>query len=244
HDGRHLGLGGVGRGDDPFDLSRLERVGQAVGREMKEYGVTFWLAPALNIQRNPLCGRNFEYFSEDPLLSGKSAAALVRGVQSHGGLYATIKHFLCNNQEDNRNQVSSNVHERTLREIYLKGFRIAVREGGAAAVMTSYNRINGIYAPESHDACTTILRDEWGFSGVVMTDWMSTGRGRASAAKAISAGNDLIMAGLPFDKRDIRKAIRAGSLDLDDLRRSCARVVRSILSSQIAREVSPDQFER
>ncbi|MDD3867628.1 MAG: glycoside hydrolase family 3 N-terminal domain-containing protein [Eubacteriales bacterium] len=227
-----------------WNTALLERVGQAVGREMKEYGVTFWLAPALNIQRNPLCGRNFEYFSEDPLLSGKSAAALVRGVQSHGGLYATIKHFLCNNQEDNRNQVSSNVHERTLREIYLKGFRIAVREGGAAAVMTSYNRINGIYAPESHDACTTILRDEWGFSGVVMTDWMSTGRGRASAAKAISAGNDLIMAGLPSDKNIIRKALRRGDLTIDALRRSCARVVRSILSSQIAREVSLDQFER
>ena len=226
-----------------WNAALLEQVGQAVGREMKEYGVTFWLAPALNIQRNPLCGRNFEYLSEDPLLSGKTAAAIVRGVQSLDGLYATIKHFLCNNQEDNRNQVSSNVHERTLREIYLKGFRIAVQEGRAASVMTSYNRVNGIYAPESYDACTKVLRNEWDFDGVVMTDWMSTGRNRASPAKAIAAGNDLIMPGMPFDKKDIKKALRAGMLEISDLKRCCAHVIRLILNSQIAREVSADQFE-
>ncbi|NLW10596.1 MAG: hypothetical protein GX028_01090 [Clostridiaceae bacterium] len=221
----------------------LEQVGQAIGREMQEYGVTYWLAPAMNIQRNPLCGRNFEYFTEDPLLSGKSAAAIVRGVQLQEGLYTTIKHFLCNNQEDNRNQVSSNVHERTLREIYLKGFKIAVQEAGAASVMTSYNRINGVYAPESYDACTKVLRNEWGFDGVVMTDWMSTGKGKASAAKAIAAGNDMIMAGMPFDKKDIKKAIRTGNLDIDDLRRCCANIVRSILNSSIAQEVSAEMFE-
>lgn len=226
-----------------WNLKLLEQVGQAIGREMKEYGVTYWLAPALNIQRNPLCGRNFEYFSEDPLVSGKCAAAIVRGVQLQKGLYTTIKHFLCNNQEDNRNYVSSNVHERTLREIYLKGFRIAVEEADAAAVMTSYNRVNGVYAPESYDACTKVLRNEWGFDGVVMTDWMSTGRGKASSAKSISAGNDLIMAGMGFDKKDIRKALKKGTLDIDDLRRCCANVIRSIIDSSIAEEVSADMFE-
>lgn len=226
-----------------WNISLLEQVGQAVGLEMKEYGVTYWLAPALNIQRNPLCGRNFEYFSEDPIISGKCAAAIVRGVQTQPGLYTTIKHFLCNNQEDNRNYVSSNVYERTLREIYLKGFKIAVEEAGTAAVMTSYNRVNGVYAPESYDACTKVLRNEWGFDGVVMTDWMSTGRNKASSAKAIAAGNDLIMAGMGFDKKDIRKALKTGTLDIDDLRRCCANVVRSIVHSDIAQEVSADMFE-
>lgn len=226
-----------------WNVSLLEQVGQAVAKEMKEYGVTYWLAPALNIQRNPLCGRNFEYFSEDPLISGKSAAAIVRGVQSQQGLYATIKHFLCNNQEDNRNHVSSNVHERTLREIYLKGFKIAVRDANAAAVMTSYNRINGVYAPESYDACTKVLRNEWNFNGVVMTDWMSTGKDRASSAKAIAAGNDLLMAGTSFDKKDIKKALRAGTLETGDLRKCCANVIRSIVHSSIAEEVSAEMFE-
>lgn len=226
-----------------WNMNLLEQIGEAIGTEMKEYGITYWLAPALNIQRNPLCGRNFEYFSEDPLISGKSAAAIVRGVQTQDGLYTTIKHFLCNNQEDNRNYVSCNVHERTLREIYLKGFKIAVEEANAAAVMTSYNRINGIYAPESYDACTKVLRNEWGFKGVVMTDWMSTGKDKASSAKSISAGNDLIMAGTSFDKKDIRKAIKAGTLDIDDLRRCCANVIHSIANSSIAQEISAEMFE-
>ncbi|MBQ7283816.1 MAG: fibronectin type III-like domain-contianing protein, partial [Oscillospiraceae bacterium] len=150
-----------------FNVDLAYKVGTAIYREMKEYGCTFWLAPALNIHRNPLCGRNFEYYSEDPVLSGIMAAAVTKGVQQEDGYYVTIKHFAANNQEDNRKGVSSNVSERALREIYLRGFEYAVRRGGAKGVMTSYNKINGVYAPNSHDLCTKVLRSEWGFDGVV-----------------------------------------------------------------------------
>lgn len=209
----------------------LVRIGAAIGREMKEYGCTFWLAPAVNIHRNPLCGRHFEYFSEDPRLAGQMAAALTRGVQQEPGLYVTIKHFACNNQEDNRNFVSSEVGERALREIYLKPFEIAVREGGAKGIMTSYNKVNGVYAPNSHDLCSKILRCEWGFDGVVMTDWFSTSKGKASSALAMKAGNDLIMPGTSADKKEILKGIRADIVKEEDLRRCCRNVIKAILNS-------------
>ena len=211
-------------------------IGTAIYREMKEYGCTYWLAPALNIHRNPLCGRNFEYFSEDPRLSGAMAAAITRGVQQEPGYYVTIKHFACNNQEDNRTFVSSNLSERALREIYLRGFEIAVREGGAKGVMTSYNKVNGIYAPNSHDLCTKVLRNEWGFDGVVMTDWFSTKKGQASSAVAMKAGNDLIMPGGSAYQKDILQGIQSGQIEEADLRRCCANVIYSILNSAIQRE--------
>ena len=214
----------------------LEQVGNAVYREMKEYGCTYWLAPAMNIHRNPLCGRNFEYFSEDPMLTGSMAAAITRGVQQEDGFYVTIKHFACNNQEDNRNFMSSNVGERALREIYLRGFEIAVREGGAKGVMTSYNRINGVYAPNSHDLCTKVLRSEWGFDGVVMTDWFSTAKGQGDNALAMTAGNDLIMPGGGVFQKEILAGLKDGRTTEEDLRRCCANVVKSILNSQIQRE--------
>ncbi|MBR1457482.1 MAG: glycoside hydrolase family 3 C-terminal domain-containing protein [Oscillospiraceae bacterium] len=214
----------------------LYEVGKAIFGEMKEYGCTFWLAPAVNIHRNPLCGRNFEYFSEDPLLTGRMAAAITRGVQQEEGYYATVKHLACNNQEENRNGVSSNVGERALREIYLRGFAIAVREGGAKAIMTSYNRLNGVYTANSHDLCTKLLRCEWGFDGVVMTDWFSTGRGRADAALAMQAGNDLIMPGGAGAKAEIRRAVRRGRIPETDLARCCANVLRAILKSETQRE--------
>ncbi len=214
----------------------MEEVGQAIYREMKEYGCTYWLAPAVNIHRNPLCGRNFEYYSEDPRLTGLLAAAVTRGVQSEPGFYVTVKHFACNNQEDNRNYVSSNVSERALREIYLRAFEYPVRQGGARGIMTSYNRLNGCYTSNSHDLCTKVLRCEWGFGGVVMTDWFSTNKGQASSALAIAAGNDLIMPGGGSFKKDILAGLTDGRLRREDLRRCCANVVASIFDSQTQKE--------
>lgn len=224
-----------------WNTELLCQVGRAVGREMKEFGCTFWLAPAVNIHRNPLCGRNFEYFSEDPRLTGAMAAALTRGVQQEEGFYATVKHFACNNQEEGRTQVSSNVGERALREIYLRGFEAVVREGGVKAVMTAYNRVNGVYAPNSHDLCTKVLRCEWGFDGVVMTDWFSTGRGRANTAAALAAGNDLIMPGGPGFKKEILQGVRAGIITEADVRQCCGNVIRAILNSAIQKEYLTDR---
>ena len=219
-----------------WNIDLLEEVGKAIFVEMKEYGCTFWLAPAVNIHRNPLCGRNFEYVSEDPLLTGEVAAALTKGVQQEDGYYVTVKHFACNNMEDNRNEVSSNVTERTLREIYLRGFERAVRKGKAKSIMTSYNRINRVYAPNSHDLCTKVLRNEWGFDGVVMTDWFSTNKGWGNNALAMKAGNDLIMPGGTNYKNEILAGVKSGMISEDDVRRCCANVVRAIMDSAIQKE--------
>ena len=214
----------------------MYEIGTAVYREMKEYGCTFWLAPAVNIHRNPLCGRNFEYFSEDPFLSGTMAAAITRGVQQEEGFYVTVKHFACNNQEDNRNRVSSNLSERALREIYLRGFELCVRDGGAKGIMTSYNKVNGVYAPNCHDLCTKVLRNEWGFSGVVMTDWFSTNKGLADNSLAMAAGNDLIMPGGGSYRKEILKGVKIGRISEEDVRRCCGNVVQAILNSATQRE--------
>ncbi|MBN1316429.1 MAG: fibronectin type III-like domain-contianing protein, partial [Anaerolineales bacterium] len=219
-----------------WNTGLLEEMGRAVGTEMAEYGITYWLAPALNIHRNPLCGRNYEYYSEDPLLTGKMAAAVTRGLQSLEGQYATLKHFVANNQEDGRRHVSSNVGERALREIYLRGFEIAVREGNARGVMSSYNRVNGVYTANSYDLCTRVLRNEWGFDGVVMTDWMSTDRGLADNGLCIKANNDLIMPGGKFYKKEILRAFRKGAFKREDLERCAANVLRSILHGNLAQE--------
>ncbi len=219
-----------------WNTALMFEVGNAIFREMKEYGCTYWLAPAINIHRNPLCGRNFEYFSEDPKLSGTMAAAITKGIQQEEGFYVTVKHFACNNQEDNRTWVNSNLSERALREIYLRGFEICVREGGAKSIMTSYNKINGIYAPNSYDICTKALRNEWGFDGVVMTDWFATNKGQASSAIAMKSGNDLIMPGKEFNKKDILQGVKSGLIQEEDVRRCCANVVRSIFNSATQRE--------
>ena len=216
-----------------WNTALAERVGKAVGKEMERYGVTYWLAPGMNIHRNPLCGRNFEYYSEDPLLSGKMAAAISKGVQSRRGCYVTIKHFCCNNQEDNRNHTNANVNERALREIYLRGFRIAVQEGHAKALMTSYNKVNGTYANNSYDLITKVLRNEWGFDGVVMTDWFATGKDVGSHTAAIEAGNDLIMPGGKGVVRELKKKLKTGELDKTSLRRCAANVIRGITGSRI-----------
>lgn len=219
-----------------WNTELMQEVGNAIFREMKEYGCTYWLAPAINIHRNPLCGRNFEYFSEDPRLSGAMAAAITRGVQQEEGFYVTVKHFACNNQEDNRTGVNSNLSERALREIYLRGFEICVREAGAKSIMTSYNKINGVYAPNSRDICTKVLRNEWGFDGVVMTDWFATNKGQASSAVAMQSGNDLIMPGVGFNKKEILQGVKSGLIREEDVRRCCANVIRSIFSSATQRE--------
>jgi len=219
-----------------WNTDLLYRVGDAIYKEMKEYGCTYWLAPAVNIHRNPLCGRNFEYYSEDPFLTGTMAASLIRGVQQEKGYYVTVKHFACNNQEDNRNFVSSNLSERALREIYLRGFERCVRQGGAKAIMTSYNKVNGVYSPNSHDLCTKVLRCEWGFNGVVMTDWFSTNKGQGDNALAMKAGNDLIMPGTGGNKKAILAGIKNNQITRTDLRRCCGNVVKSIFDSAIQQE--------
>lgn len=219
-----------------WNVELLEEVGKAIFVEMKEYGCTFWLAPAVNIHRNPLCGRNFEYVSEDPFLTGEVAAAITKGIQQEEGYYVTVKHFACNNMEDNRNKVSSNLSERALREIYLRGFERAVRKGHAKGIMTSYNRINSVYAPNSHDLCTKVLRNEWGFDGVVMTDWFSTNKGLGHNALAMRAGNDLIMPGGGSYKKEIIAGVKSGMIKEEDVRRCCANVVRAIMNSATQRE--------
>lgn len=216
-----------------WNTELIERVGTAVGKEMEAYGITYWLAPGMNIHRNPLCGRSFEYYSEDPLLSGKAAAAMSRGVQSRRGCFVTIKHFCCNNQEDNRNHTNANVNERALREIYLRGFEIAVKEGRAGAVMSSYNKVNGTYVNNSYDLLTKVLRNEWGFDGLVMTDWFATGKGLGSHSRAIEAGNDLIMPGGKGAVRELKKKLRDGQLDQAALKRCAANVLKGITASRI-----------
>lgn len=219
-----------------------EEVGRAVSDEMTEFNVTYWLAPAQNIHRNPLCGRNFEYLSEDPVLTGKISASLTRGVQYIPGNYATIKHFACNNQEDNRNRSNSNVNERALREIYLKGFEICVREANAKSVMTSYNLINGTYTPNNYGTVTEALRNEWGFDGVVMTDWFSTGKGLGRNDLAIKVGNDMIMPGGGSYKKEILQGLKNGTLTEEELYRATANIVRSIVESDVATRITPDMF--
>lgn len=215
-----------------WDRELLQAVGKAVAEEMNLFSVTLWLAPGMNIHRNPLCGRNFEYYSEDPLLSGKMAAAMTDGVQSIYGCGTTIKHFACNNQEDNRMGSDSVVSERTLREIYLKGFEIAVKESQPMSIMTSYNLVNGIHAANNYDLCTKAARDEWGFTGVIMTDWTTTQQGPdCTASGCMRAGNDLVMPGVPHDHEDIKAALKDGSLSLDQLKLSIAHLVDIVWKS-------------
>ena len=217
-----------------WDTALLEEVGRAVGREMLEIGASVWLAPGLNIHRNPLCGRNFEYYSEDPLVSGKMASAVTRGVQSVGGVGVSIKHFCCNNQEDNRTLVSENVSKRALREIYLRGFEIAVREGKPWTVMSSYNKVNGRHVVNTRELLTNVLREEWGFEGVVMSDWNATDQ--CSHVEAINAGNDLIMPGNPGIVKTLMKGLKDGTLNREALEISVARILDLIFQSETCKE--------
>lgn len=212
--------------------------GSLVGDEMERFGVHLWLAPAMNLHRNPLCGRNFEYFSEDPLVTGTMAAAITEGVQEHPGCGVTIKHFCCNNQETNRLNSNSMVNERPLRDLYLRGFEIAVKQASPAAVMTSYNLLNGEHTSQTRELLEGILRDEWGFSGIVMSDWVIAsdvyGNPKwpgACASGAIAAGNDLFMPGSAGDVEEIMRGLAGKGrfpVTRAQLETSAARILTAI----------------
>ncbi len=220
-----------------WNLALCEACGDLVGQEMERFGVHLWLAPALNIHRSPLCGRNFEYYSEDPLIAGKVTAAITQGVQKHPGRGTTIKHYCCNSQETNRMLSNSILSERALRDIYLKGFQIAVEESQPHALMTSYNLVNGEHTSQRRDLIMTVLRQEWGFQGMVMTDWviaslagaMHTKHPVACAAGSIQAGNDIHMPGSPLDHQNLMDALHnpqaAYPITRKDLEECAQRVI-------------------
>lgn len=216
-----------------WDVELVRRVGQAMGHEAREYGIDVLLAPAQNIHRYPLGGRNFEYYSEDPLVAGRMSAAMVSGIQAEG-VAASIKHFAANNHEWNRNTIDVKVGERALREIYLKGFEIAVKQGRPWTVMSSYNKLNGTYTSENGELLSDILRGQWGYGGLVMTDWF----GGRDAVAQMQAGNDLLMPGTGLQQKTLIDAVRAGRLDERVLDRNVARVLALVERTPVFKGVA------
>jgi len=232
-----------------FNPQICQECGDIVGDEMERFGVHLWLAPALNIHRSPLCGRNFEYYSEDPLISGKMAAGITTGTQMHPGCGVTIKHFVCNNQETNRFHSNSVVSERALRDIYMKGFEIAIKEAGPYAVMSSYNLLNGEHTSQRYDLMETVLRTEWGYEGIVMSDWVSGSFAGTSdtvkypgacASGSIQAGNDIMMPGGKIHHEDLMSSLQDAGKEYPitraNLEKCAARMISMALKLNRDRE--------
>ena len=205
------------------------KVGEAIGNETKEYRCDVILGPGMNLHRNPLCGRNFEYYSEDPLLTGKIAAAYINGVQSQGA-GVSAKHFAVNSQETDRTSVDERVSQRAARELYLRGFEIAVRESNPWTIMASYNKINGEFSMGNHDLLTKILRDDWGYKGIVMTDWIGIRQGLPTT-REVQAGNDLMEPGQPAQVEEIIKGVKDGKLSIADVDRNVRRMLEYIVKT-------------
>ena len=209
-----------------WDREAAFKVGQGIGNEVREFGLDWILSPAMNLIRNPLCGRNHEYYSEDPYLSGTIAAGYVKGVQSEGTA-ASPKHFVANNQETNRNSNISQVSQRALREIYLKAFEIMVKESDPWTIMTSYNKLNGPYAVQNYELLTTIVRDEWGWKGMYVSDWNAGD----NAVEAMKAGNDMLQPGQPKQYEAILAAAKSGELSMDILNANVKRILQYIIKT-------------
>ena len=217
-----------------WNTELVSKVGQAIGNETKEYRCDVILGPGMNLHRNPLCGRNFEYYSEDPLLTGKIAAAYIQGVQKED-VGVSAKHFAVNSQETDRTSVDERISQRAARELYLRGFEIAVRESNPWTIMASYNQINGQYSMGNHDLLTKILREDWGYKGIVMTDWIGIREGLSTISE-VHAGNDLMEPGQPKQVEEIIAGVKSGKLDMADVDRNVRRMLEYIVKTPSFRQ--------